>query len=313
MRDEFIWSEKYRPKTVKDTILPPILKTKFQSYVDQKNIPNLILHGTSGIGKTTIARAMLNELGNDVMIINASLNMGIDRLRTDIAQYASAVSFTGGRKYVILDEADYLNPNSVQPALRNFMEEYSKNTGFILTCNYKEKIIPALHSRCSLIDFNVSGKDKSSLAIEYVNRVEDILKAESVQYDKKVLVEVVVKYFPDFRRILNEIQTYASVANSIDSGILTSFKDIQIKELVKLLKDKNFTELRKWVAINADIDQHDLYKRIYDVLTDYMTPVGAAKVIPILGEYEYRSAFCVVAEINIMACLTELMLEAEFK
>lgn len=313
MRDEFIWSEKYRPKTVEETILPPLLKAKFQSYVDQKNIPNLILHGTSGIGKTSISKAMLNELDCDYMEIAASLNMGIDRLRTDIAQFASTVSFTGGRKYVILDEADYLNPNSVQPALRNFMQDFSKNCGFILTCNYKQKIIDALHSRCSAIDFNVSGQDRSELAMEYVNRIVSILDTEKVTYDKKVIVEVVVKWFPDFRRILNELQVYASIANTIDTGILTSFHDVQIRDIMKYLKEKNFSELRKWVAANASIDQHDLFRGIYEAAADYMTPVGVAKIVPILGEYEYRAAFCVVAEINIMACFTELMLEAEFK
>jgi len=253
MLEEFLWVEKYRPKTVDETILPVELKVVFQQFVDQKNIPNLILSGTAGVGKTTIARAMLEQLECDYIVINGSMNGNIDTLRNEILNFASSVSLQGGRKYVILDEADYLNANSTQPALRNFMEEFSRNCGFILTCNFKNRIIEPLHSRCSVVDFKISKKDMSKLATQFMKRVETILTTENVEYDKKVVAEVLTKHFPDWRRVLNELQRY-SATGKIDSGILANMAETSIKDLLALMKDKNFTEVRKWVKNNVDSD-----------------------------------------------------------
>ena len=242
MQDVFLWTEKYRPKTVADTILPPDLRKVFQQFVDQKNVPNLLLTGSSGVGKTTVAKAMLEELGCDYIVINASMNGNIDTLRYDIQNFASAMSLQGGRKYVILDEADYLNANSTQPALRNFMEEYSKNCGFILTCNFKNRIIEALHSRCSVIDFKISKKDSVKLAEQFYKRVDKILKAEKVEYEPAAVAEVIKKYYPDWRRVLNELQRYSALGK-IDTGILTNMQEANISELIKQMKDKNFAAL----------------------------------------------------------------------
>lgn len=311
-KDEYLWVEKYRPKRLSDTILPPDLKETFQKFVDQKNIPNLILSGPPGIGKTTVAKAMLDELECDYIVINGSLNAGIDVLRTDIAAFASSVSFSGGRKYVILDEADFLNPNSVQPALRNFIEEFSKNTGFIFTCNYKNKILDALHSRCSVIDFKLEGKIKMKLAAAFHVRACEILAKEGVEYDKSVVAEVIKRWVPDWRRILNELQRY-SVKGKIDSGILGSFNNETYNELVKYLKEKNFTEVRKWVAQNLDLSPTEFYEHIYHFLSDHLTTNGQAQLILIIAKYAYQQAFVASTEINVTACLTEIMIEAEWK
>ena len=311
IKDEFLWVEKYRPQTVADTILPVELKTTFQQFVDQKNIPNLILSGTAGVGKTTIARAMLEQLECDYIIINGSLNGNIDTLRNEIQNFASTISFTGGRKYVILDEADYLNPNSTQPALRNFMEEFSRNCGFILTCNFKNRIIEPLHSRCSVIDFKISKKDMVKLASQFMKRVEIILTKESVTYDKAVIAEIIQKYFPDWRRVLNELQRY-SATGSIDSGILANIQQTSIKELIDFMKNKNYEEVRKWAKNNIDTDINVLYNEFYDMASTYFAKQSVPFVILKIAEYQYKNAFAANPEINFVAFLTEVMIEAEF-
>jgi DNA polymerase III delta prime subunit len=312
MRDDFLWCEVFRPKTVSDTILPFNLKQTFTQFVEQKNIPNLILSGSAGVGKTTIARAMLEELECDYIVINGSMNGNIDTLRNDIQQFASSVSLQGGRKYVILDEADYLNANSTQPALRNFMEEYSKNCGFILTCNFKNRIIAPLHSRCSVIDFKLTKEDKMDLAAQMFKRACMILTKENVEYDKKVVAEVVRKYFPDNRRILNELQRYSS-SGKIDSGILSDVQDVSLSKLVKSLKDKNYTDVRRWVAENTDADQVEIFHKLYDKCNDFIAPASIPQLVLILADYQYKAAFVADHEINMTACLTEILANCEFK
>lgn len=312
MSSDFLWVEKYRPKLIADTILPPSLKQTFQQFVDQQNIPNLLLCGRAGVGKTTVARAMLEELGADYLIINGSMNGNIDTLRNDIRQFASSVSFYGGRKYVILDEADYLNPNSTQPALRNFMEEFSKNCGFILTANFSNRIIDPLHSRCSVVEFKIEKDDKPKMAALLFKRAQQILESEGIEYDPKAVVEVVKKFFPDFRRVLNELQRY-SATGRIDSGILVNFTDEKLKGLIELIKQKNFTEIRRWVGENTDIDTTTFFRKLYDAASDYMKPSSIPQLVLILAGYQYKAAFVADQEINILACLTEIMVEGEFK
>jgi DNA polymerase III delta prime subunit len=311
MNEQFLWCEKYRPKTISETILPNELKNTFQQFVNQKNIPNMILSGSAGVGKTTVAKAMLEELGCDYITINGSMNGNIDTLRNQILNFASSVSLTGGRKYVILDEADYLNANSTQPALRNFMEEYSKNCGFILTCNYKNKIIEPLHSRCSVIDFKIDKKELTKLASQFFKRIQSILEKENISYDKSVVAELIKKHFPDWRRVLNELQRY-SATGSIDSGILTNVLEISIKELINLLKNKQFTDIRKWVAENIDNDQNLVFRKLYDTCSEYLTKQSVPQLVLLLAKYQYQAAFAVDSEINLMACLTEMMIDCEF-
>ena len=312
IRDDFLWVEKYRPRTIDSTILPADLKATFQQFIDQKNVPNLLLTGRAGVGKTTVARAMLEELQCDYVIINGSMNGNIDTLRNEIRDFASSVSFSGGRKYVILDEADYLNPNSTQPALRNFMEEYSKNCGFILTCNFKNRIIEPLHSRCSVIEFKIDKEDKPKMASQFFKRVCSILNDEGVTYDQKAVIEVITKFFPDWRRVLNELQRY-SATGKIDSGVLVNFSEENLKGLVELLKVKNFTEVRKWVAENNDIDQTVFFRKLYDTASQYLKTNSIPQLVITLAEYQYKAAFVADHEINILACLTEIMAEGEFK
>lgn len=312
MQKEFLWVEKYRPKTVADTVLPPELKAMFQEFVNQKNIPNLILAGTAGIGKTTIARAMLEELGCDYIVINGSMNGNIDTLRNDIKDFASSISLQGGRKYVILDEADYLNANSTQPALRNFMEEYSKNCGFILTCNFKNRIIEPLHSRCSVIEFKVAKKDLPDMAKQMLQRVCTILNTENIVYDKAAVVEVLKKYLPDWRRIINELQRY-SATGSIDSGILINTTQESFKILLEAIKDKNFTQVRKWVGENSDVDVTTLFRQFYDNAAQYFEPQSIPQLILHLGKYQYQAAFVSDQEINTAAAMIEIMVDCELK
>jgi len=310
--DNVLWVEKYRPRTISETILPDHLKNTFQEFVNKKEVPNLLLSGRAGTGKTTVAKAMLEELGCDYIVINGSLNGNIDTLRNDIKSFASSVSLSGGRKYVILDEADYLNPNSTQPALRNFIEEFSVNCGFILTCNFKNRIIDPLHSRCSVVEFKINKDDKQKLALAFFNRVQDILSNEKVEYDKKVVAAVISKYFPDYRRTLNELQRY-SVTGKIDTGILTDYKEETLKEVMNCLKQKNFTGVRKWVGENSDVDSTSFFRSVYDVATDYLKPSSIPQLVLILADYQYKAAFVADHEINITACLTEIMVECEFK
>jgi len=312
MNEEFLWVEKYRPKTVEETILPAELKATFQQFVDQKNIPNLILSGTAGVGKTTIARAMLEQLECDYIVVNGSMNGNIDTLRNEILNFASAISLSGGRKYVILDEADYLNANSTQPALRNFMEEFSRNCGFILTCNFKNRIIEPLHSRCSVVDFKISKKDMAKLAGQFFKRVQNILKTENIEFDPAVVAEIINKYFPDWRRVLNELQRY-SATGKIDSGILINMQENTIKELVSYIKDKNFTETRKWIKNNLDTDVNYLYNQFYDVSFDICKKSSVPQLILIIAKYQYQNAFSANAEINFAAFCVECMSELEFE
>jgi len=309
MLEQFLWVEKYRPKTVEETILPSELKVTFQQFVDQKNIPNLILSGSAGVGKTTIARAMLEELGCDYIMINGSLNGDIDTLRYEIQGFASTVSFSGGRKYVILDEADYLT-SKTQPALRNFMEEYAKNCGFILTCNYKNRIIDPLHSRCSVVDFKLGKKDFPKLASQFLKRVVKILETENVKYDKAVVAEVIQLYFPDSRKILNELQRY-SATGEINSGILASVKGVVFEELVGFMKEKNFTQMRKWVGTNIDFNAYDLYRKFYDEASNLVTQQSIPILVMLIGKYQYQAAFAADAEINFMAFLVEMLIDCE--
>ena len=311
VRDEFLWVEKYRPKKISDCILPIELKKTFQQFVDNKDVPNLLLTGGAGVGKTTVARAMLEELGADYLVINGSMNGDINTLRNEILQFASSVSFTGGRKYVILDEADYLNANSTQPALRNFMEEFSRNCGFILTCNFKNRIIEPLHSRCSVIDFKISKKDMAKLAMQFLKRIEGVLTYENVEFDKSVVAQIIEKYFPDWRRVLNELQRYSSTGK-IDSGILANMQQTSIRDLINMMKDKNYTEVRKWVKNNIDTDVNSLYNEFYETASQFFSTKDIPLLVTLIAKYQYQNAFAANSEINFAAFLAEVMLDAEF-
>ena len=312
MRDTFLWVEQYRPKTVDECILPKTLKTQLQSYVDKQDISNLILSGGPGVGKTTAARAMLEQIGATYMFINGSEESGIDVLRTKIKNFASTVSLDGGRKYLILDEADYLNPQSTQPALRGFIEEFHQNCGFILTCNYKNKLIAPLHSRCGVVDFTIPKSEKASLAHQFFQRAISILQENEIKYNEKVVAELINNHFPDWRRILNELQRY-SVSGQIDAGILVNLGEKSIKELMGMMKNKEFTNVRKWVVENIDNDPDTLFRAVYDNLYEYLDSSTIPHVVVILGEYQYKNAFVADAEINMVACLTEIMARGKFK
>lgn len=309
--NHLLWVERHRPQTVSDCILPERLKTVFQEYVNQKQIPNLLLSGGAGVGKTTIAKAMCNEVGCDYMIINGSDESGIDVFRNKIKNYASSMSLSGGRKVIIIDEADYLNPNSTQPALRNAIEEFATNCSFIFTCNYKTRIIEPLHSRCAVIDFGLQNGEKAQMASAFFKRIEHILDTEKVDYDKKVIAELIKKHFPDFRRVINELQRYSQLGK-IDVGILSQIGDISITQIVKHLKEKDFASVRKWAA-TTEIDNATFFRKLYDALYDIMKPQSIPQVVLILADYQYKQAFVADAEINLVACLTEIMANAEFK
>ena len=310
--ETFLWVEKYRPTSIDACILPNSLKKSFSEFVKNKHIPNLILSGGPGIGKTTVAKAMVEEIGATWMMVNGSEESGIDVLRTKIKNFASTVSLEGGRKYIILDEADYLNPQSTQPALRGFMEEFHKNCGFILTCNYKNRLIEPLHSRCSVVDFIIAKGDKPKLASDFFNRVKMILSDENVKFDQKVVAELLNKYFPDWRRILNELQRY-SASGQIDAGILVNLSEVNINELMEALKKQEFTNVRKWIVNNLDNDPVRIYRRIYDSLYDNIDKSTIPHAVIILAEYSYKSAFVADQEINLLACFTEIMAQVKFK
>ena len=312
---EFLWVEKYRPKKIRDCILPEDTKKTFQEFLKQKEIPNLLLSGTAGTGKTTVARALCEELGVDYIIINGSdEGRQIDTLRNKIKNFASTVSLTesAGHKVVIVDEADYMNADSVQPALRNFIETFHNNCRFIFTCNYKSKILPALHSRCTVIDFQIRNGQKVKTANQLLTRLGKILDDEEVKYDKKVLAELIQKYYPDFRRTINELQRY-SVRGEIDSGILFSLSEANTKELVKVLKEKRFNDMRKWVIQNLDKEPSSLFSTIYNLLYSVLEGNSVPQAILIIAGYQYKSAFVADQEINMVACLTEIMANCKFK
>ena len=311
--NQFLWVEKYRPKTIDECILPANLKQTFKDYVAQGQLPHMLLCGTAGVGKTTIAKALCNEIGAEYIILNGSDTGGhIDTLRTVIKGFATTVSLTDSKKVVILDEADYLQANSTQPALRNYMEEFSANCRFIFTCNYKNKIIEPLHSRCAVVEFKIEGKDKQTLAAQFFKRATQILKQEGVEFDPKVVAELVTKHFPDWRRVLNELQRY-SVSGKIDSGILINLSQDSFKDLVNNMKERNFTEVRKWVAKNSDADTTALFRDLYDNANEYIEPSTIPNLILILAEYQYKAAFVADHELNIMAAMTEVMVQCKFK
>ena len=311
MSEHILWVEKYRPKTIEDCILPDGIKATFQEYVNRKEIPNLLLSGSAGVGKTTIAKALCEEVGCDYIMINGSDESGIDVLRNKIKNYASSMSLSGGRKVIIIDEADYLNPNSTQPAMRGAIEEFASNCSFIFTCNFKNRIIDPIHSRCTVVDFKINGS-RAKMAAQFFKRVEWILKQEGVDYDKEVVAAVITKHFPDNRRILNELQRY-SVSGTIDKGILASVSEIQMTELVKSLKGKDFTACRKWVTNNLDNDTTRIFRNVYDALYEQLKPNSVPQLVLILAKYQYQAAFVADHEINLIACLTEIMVECEFK
>ena len=310
--NEILWVEKYRPNTIDDAILPSELKTTFSKFVTNGECPNLLLSGSAGCGKTTVAKAMLEQLGCTYMMINGSEESGIDVLRNKIKNFASTVSLEGGRKYVILDEADYLNPQSTQPALRGFIEEFSKNCGFILTCNFRNRIIEPLHSRCSTVEFRIPAEEKPQLAMDFMKRCGNILDSENVKYNKKVVASLIQKFFPDWRRVLNELQRY-STSGEIDAGILVNLSEDSVKELLSFLKNKEFTNVRRWIVNNLDNDPSRIYRRIYDSLYDNLDNRTIPNAVLVLADYSYKSAFVADQEINLLACMTELMQNCEFK
>jgi DNA polymerase III delta prime subunit len=311
-RDEFLWCEKYRPKTIEECILPEQVKHTFKQYIAEGQLPNFIFSGSAGVGKTTVARALCNELGADYLFINGSEERGIDVLRHKIKQFASSVSLvSGGTKVVILDEADYLTPDT-QAALRAFIEEFSNNCRFILTCNFKNRIIAPLHSRCAVVEFRIESKDKPKIAAAFYRRVVDVLGFENVTYDNKVVAKVVETFFPDFRRVLNELQRY-SVGGKIDTGILASMSDESMKELVGYLKEKDFSKARLWVAKNNDIETSVLFRRLYDTATDFLEGTSIPQLVLILADYQYKAAFVADIEVNNVAALTEIMASCKFK
>ncbi len=306
----FLWVEKYRPSKVSECILPKDLQKVFQEFVDRGFVPNILMTGGPGVGKTTVARAMLNELGHDYLFINGSMNGNIDILRNDISQFASTVSLDGKRKFVILDEADYLNANSTQPALRSFMEEFSENCGFILTCNYQNKIIKELHSRCSVIDFKFEKSEKASIASRFFTRLQDILKEEGVSYQNGALVKIITKHFPDWRRIINEVQKL-SVYGEINEDNVDA-TDSDYNQLIDLLKKQKFYEIRKWVSENTS-DNATVYNKLLHSIPEHVSEVSAARATIVIADYMYRDAFVVDKEINLTACLTQLLIDIEWK
>ena len=312
MSDEFLWVEKYRPKTVSDTILPGNLQETFQKIVDSGSLPNMLFTGTAGLGKTTVAKAMCNELNLDYIIINGSEEGNIDTLRGKIKQFASSVSLQGGVKVVILDEADYLNPQSTQPALRGFIEEFSNNCRFILTCNFKNRIIEPLHSRCGVYEFNTTKKDLAELCDQFLKRSQKILDDENIKYDQMSVVNLIMKFAPDWRRILNELQRNSFVGNISGLSNDNNGSD-NFSKLLNFIKDKDFKNMRQWVSNNIDTDSSYIFRGIYDNMTDHIAPQGIPQVILILADYQYKNAFVADHELNVVACLTEIMANVEFK
>ena len=314
MRDEFVWVEKYRPKKIEECILPDNTKKTFLDFLDKGEVPNLLLSGPPGCGKTTVAKALCEQLGSDYYVINGSdEGRFLDTVRNNAKNFASTVSLSSSAKHkvIIIDEADNTTPD-VQLCLRAFTEEFIGNCRFIFTCNYKNKIIQPLHSRCSVIDFALKGKEKQLLAGNFFKRLQEILDAEGVEYDNKVLVELIKKHFPDRRRVLNEVQRYSS-SGKIDSGILASFSNVKTDDLFKCLKEKDFPKVRKWVVDNLDNDPTVLLRSVYDACYTSLEGAGVAAAVLIIAKYQYQSSFVADQEINMLACLTEIMVECEFK
>ena len=307
---EFLLVEKYRPQTIEDCILPKGLKETFQKIVDKGELPNMMFTGSAGVGKTTVARALCNELDLDYMLINGSEDGNIDTLRGKIKQFASTISLQGGQKVVILDEADYLNPQSTQPALRGFIEEFSSNCRFILTCNFKNRIIDPLHSRCSIYEFNLG--NKAEMAQTFMARLQFILDSEHIIYDNAVIAELIMKYIPDWRRVINECQRYG-MSGHIDTGILVTLSETSIAGLMEDLKTKNFKKMRKWVTDNIDVESAKLFRLIYDNMSDYVEPSSIPQLVLILADYSYKDSFVADHELNVVACMTEIMSSIKFK
>lgn len=311
--EQFLWVEKYRPQNIDDCVLPESLKKTFKDYITQGELPTFLFSGTAGVGKTTVAKALCNEVGAEYIMINGSdEGRSIDVLRTTIKSFASTVSLTEAKKIVIVDEADYMNAQSVQPALRNFIEEFSNNCRFIFTCNFKNRIIEPLHSRCAVIDFKIDTADKQQIAAQFFKRATQILKQEEVEFDPKVVAQLITKHFPDYRRILNELQRY-SVSGKIDSGILVNMSEESFKDLIKNMKEKNFPEVRKWVGKNSDADTTSLFRELYDTAANIIEPASIPQLVLILADYQYKAAFVADHELNIMAALTEVMAQCKFK
>lgn len=304
-----LWVESYRPQTIEDCILPERMKKPFQEYVNQKNIPNLLLSGGPGVGKTTVAKAMCKEVGCDYLVLNGSDENGVDTIRVKVRNYATSMSLSGGKKVIIIDEADYLTPNA-QAILRNAIEEYSINCSFIFTCNYKTKIIEPLHSRCAVIDFTLKNAEKTQMAKDFFLRIRSILQSEKVSFEDKVVAELIKKHFPDFRRIINELQRYSQFGK-IDTGVLAQIANVSLSEVVKHLKEKDFGAVRKWVA-GGDFDGNVVFRQLYDNLYDILKPASIPQAVLILADYQYKQAFVADGEINLVACLVEIMGSCEF-
>lgn len=312
MSNDYLWVEKYRPRTIADTILPKPLKDTFQAIVDSGKMQNMLFTGTAGLGKTTVARALCNELGLDYIVVNGSEEGNIDTLRGKIKQFASSVSLSGGYKVVILDEADYLNPQSTQPALRAFIEEFSNNCRFILTCNFKNRIIEPLHSRCGVYEFNTSKKDMAELAGQFMKRLKYILEQENVKYDNVTLANVISKHMPDWRRVINEVQRYAAIGSDITGGSMAPVRD-NFSDLIAALKAKDFKKMRSWVVNNQDVDTSAIFRGLYDRMQDTVQPQSIPQLVLILADYQYKDAFVADHELNMVACMTEIMAGVSFQ
>ena len=312
MSNQYLWVERYRPTTIDECVLPAGMKATFKEFIDSGELPNFLFAGGAGAGKTTVAKALCNEVGAEYLFINGSEESGIDVLRGKIKNFASSVSLTDAKKVVILDEADYLNPNSTQPALRGFIEEFSNNCRFIFTCNFKNRIIEPLHSRCAVVEFKIDNTEKPKVAAQFFKRALMILKTEGIEHDPKVVAELISKHFPDYRRVLNELQRY-SVSGKIDSGVLVNVGEESYAALVKSLKTKAFNEVRTWVGKNSDIESTELFRKLYDKSIDLMEPASIPQLVLILAEYQFKAAFVADREINTMAALTEIMAQVKFK
>ena len=312
MTESLLWVEGYRPKTIDECILSETIKGTLSDLVKDEKVPNLMFTGPSGVGKTTAARALCEQTNSDYLIINGSdEGRMIDTLRTKLTQFCSTISFGGGRKVVIIDEADYMNPDSVQPAMRNFIEKFAENCSFIFTCNYKNRIIEPIHSRCAVVDFTLKKEEKPQIAAKFLNRCEHILTSEKIVFDKDVVVALIQKHFPDFRRVINELQRHSTSGN-IDSGILANIGELNLNQLISALRDKNFHNMRQWVVSNVDNDPATVYRKIYDKLYEVLEKSSIPQAVLIIADYQYKSAFVADQEVNLVACLVELMADCEF-